>query len=152
LVRVTPLAVPTRRPGCAGWAREVAREYALERRQFGVPIGSFQAVKHILADMYVRSALAQSATYAAAALPAGPGQHDQWRAAARAKLLAAEAALENAASAVQILGGMGFTWDMLPHYLLKRAWILEYAFGGSDDLALHLGQRLSDDMALVGQS
>ena len=51
----------------------VARDYALEREQFGVPIGSFQAVKHMLADMYVRTSLARSATYAAAAVYDDPG-------------------------------------------------------------------------------
>ena len=58
--------------GIAGRALEVARDYALERHQFGVPIGSFQAVKHLLADMHVRHGLAQSATYAAAALVQDP--------------------------------------------------------------------------------
>ena len=127
--------------GVASRALEVARAYAAERRQFGVSIGSFQAVKHLLADMYVRSTLAQSATYAAAAVVHEPGG-DPGRAAATAKLLAAEAALDNAGTAVQVLGGMGFTWDMLPNYLLKRAWVLEQAFGAADDHALHLGSTL----------
>jgi alkylation response protein AidB-like acyl-CoA dehydrogenase len=125
--------------GLASRSLEVARAYALERQQFGVPIGSFQAVKHLLADMYVRHGLAQSATYAAAAVVQRPGDDDPARAAAAAKLLAAEAAIDNASTAVQVLGGMGFTWDMLPNYLLKRAWVLEQAFGTADDHALHLG-------------
>ena len=58
--------------GVSGVALEVARDYALERQQFGVPIGSFQAVKHLLADMYVRHGLARSATYAAAAVARRP--------------------------------------------------------------------------------
>ncbi len=123
--------------GVAARALEVARAYALEREQFGVPIGSFQAVKHLLADMYVRAALAQSEAYAAAVL------EDPTRPCAAAKLLAAEAAIANAGAAVQVLGGMGFTWDMLPHYLLKRAWVLEHGFGSADDLALDLGRSLA---------
>jgi len=113
----------------------VARAYALEREQFGAPIGSFQAVKHLLADMYVRSSLAQSETYAAAAL-------EDPAAGAAAKVLAADAAIANAGTAVQVLGGMGFTWDMLPHYLLKRARVLEQSFGTADDHAGRLGSAL----------
>lgn len=121
--------------GIAGRALETARDHALDRHQFGVPIGSFQAVKHLLADMYVEANLAQSAVYAAAV-------EDDHRAAASAKLLATDAALANAATAVQVLGGMGFTWDMLPHRLLKRAWVLEQGFGTADDHALRLGATL----------
>jgi alkylation response protein AidB-like acyl-CoA dehydrogenase len=129
--------------GVASRALEVAQQYARERQQFGVPIGSFQAVKHLLADMYLRSTLAQSATYAAAAVVQDPGADDAARAVAGAKLLAAEAAIENASTAVQVLGGMGFTWDMLPNYLLKRAWVLEQSFGTVDDHADHLGSTLA---------
>lgn len=129
--------------GIASRSLEVARAYALERHQFGVPIGSFQAIKHVLADMYVRSGLAQSATYAAAAVVQQPGDDDPLRAAAGAKLLAAEAAVANAGAAVQVLGGMGFTWDMLPNHLLKRAWVLEQSFGHIDDHAQHLGATLA---------
>jgi alkylation response protein AidB-like acyl-CoA dehydrogenase len=136
--------------GVASRSLEVARAYALERHQFGAPIGSFQAVKHLLADMYVRSGLAQSATYAAAAVAQAsrndaqePGHDDPARAAAGAKLLAADAAITNAGTAVQVLGGMGFTWDMLPNHLLKRAWVLEQGFGHADDHALHLGSTLA---------
>jgi alkylation response protein AidB-like acyl-CoA dehydrogenase len=128
--------------GLAARALDVARDHALARRQFGAPIGSFQAIKHLLADMYLRSGLAQSATYAAAAVVQDPAGDDPVRAAASAKLLAAEAARANAGTAVQVLGGMGFTWDMLPHYLLKRAWVLEQAFGAADDHALRLGSTL----------
>jgi alkylation response protein AidB-like acyl-CoA dehydrogenase len=117
-----------------------------------VAIGSFQAVKHLLADMYVRSTLAQSATYAAAASAQDQGDGDPARAAARAKLLAAEAAITNASTAVQILGGMGFTWDMLPNYLLKRAWVLEHGFGVADDHAARLGNNLAADLVGAGSS
>lgn len=129
--------------GLAARAVEVARDYALERHQFGVPIGSFQAVKHLLADMHVRSGLAQSSTYAAAAVVQEPGGDDPARAAAAAKLLASDAAIANAGAAVQVLGGMGFTWDMPPNHLLKRAWVLEQGFGAADDHALHLGSTLA---------
>jgi alkylation response protein AidB-like acyl-CoA dehydrogenase len=131
--------------GVSAAGLETARAYALERRQFGVPIGSFQAVKHLLADMYVRTALSRSATYAAAALVDDPAAAPA--AAHGAKLLAGEAALANAKAAVQILGGMGFTWAMVPHYLLKRAWVLEHTFGTADAHARALGARLDEEVA-----
>jgi alkylation response protein AidB-like acyl-CoA dehydrogenase len=128
--------------GVSSRALDVAREYALERHQFGVPIGSFQAIKHMLADMYVRTVSAQSLTYAAAAVLDRPGGDDPVRAAAGAKLLASDAAIANAGAAIQVLGGMGFTWDMLPNYLLKRAWALENDFGRVEEHELHLGSTL----------
>ncbi|MET0903222.1 MAG: acyl-CoA dehydrogenase family protein [Acidimicrobiales bacterium] len=128
--------------GLAHRSLEVARAYALERQQFDAPIGSFQAVKHLLADMYVRGGLAQSATYAAAAVLQDPGPDDPVRAASVAKLLASEAAITNASTAIQVLGGMGFTWDMLPNHLLKRAWVLEHTFGAADDHATSIGSAL----------
>ena len=129
--------------GVSARSLDVAREYALERQQFGAPIGSFQAVKHMLADMYVRSVSAQSATYAAAAVIHDPGSDDPARAVAGAKLLAADAAIVNAGAAVQVLGGMGFTWHMLPNYLLKRAWALDNDFGVIEEHELFLGSTLS---------
>ena len=107
-----------------------SRRYALEREQFGVPIGSFQALQHMMADMYVRTALARSATYAAAAVLDDPEVGDADRASARGEAPRRRGGrCENARAAIQVLGGMGFTWEMLPNYLLKRAWVLEHAFG-----------------------
>jgi len=133
--------------GVSDAALDASRRWALGREQFGVPIGSFQAVQHLLADMYVRTALARSATYAAAATLDDPGIGDPMRASAAAKLLAGEAALENARVAIQVHGGMGFTWEMPAHYLLKRAWVLEHAFGDADAHALALGTAIEDSLA-----
>ncbi|HXK26431.1 MAG TPA: acyl-CoA dehydrogenase family protein [Myxococcota bacterium] len=133
--------------GVSEAALEASRRYALDREQFGVPIGSFQAVQHLLADMYVRTALARSATYAAAAALDDPLVGDPLRACAAAKLLAGEAAVENARVAIQIHGGTGFTWEMLPNYLLKRAWVLENAFGDSHAHALAIGESLEGSLA-----
>ena len=128
--------------GIAARSLEVARSYALERQQFDAPIGSFQAVKHLLADMYVRAGLAQSSVYAAAAVLQEPGDDDPAAAAAAAKVVASDAAITNASTAVQVLGGMGFTWDMLPNHLLKRAWVLEHTFGTGEHHAEQLGAAL----------
>ena len=131
--------------GGAQGALDVARNYALAREQFGVPIGSFQAIKHLLADMYVRVELARAATYAAAAIADGRGAGDENAAASTAKVLAGEAGIANARAAIQILGGMGFTWDMLPHYFLKRAWVLEHGFGTASAHAARLGTALGQE-------
>lgn len=125
--------------GVASRALDVAREHALARHQFGAPIGSFQAVKHMLADMYVDATLAQSATYAAAAVVDSPGEDDPMRAAAAAKVLATTAAVDGASTAIQVLGGMGFTWDMPPNHLLKRAWHAAHRFGAEDAHAEWIG-------------
>jgi alkylation response protein AidB-like acyl-CoA dehydrogenase len=133
--------------GLSDAALESSRRYALAREQFGVAIGSFQAIQHLLADMYVRTALARSATYAAAAVLDDPGIGDPVRASAAAKLLAGEAALENARAAIQVHGGVGFTWEMLPNYLLKRAWVLEQLFGDADSHAHSLSACIEGALA-----
>lgn len=138
--------------GVAQGALDTATSYAAGRRQFGVPIGSFQAVKHLLTDMFVRVALARSAVYAAAAMIDDPRAGDAVRAASAAKLLAGEAGIGNGRAAVQVLGGMGFTWDMLPHYYLKRAWVLEQAFGSADAHALALADALAAQASSSGGS
>jgi len=133
--------------GIADAALEVSVAYSLEREQFGVPIGSFQALKHMMADMYVRVALARSATYAAAAVLDDPEVGDPTRSLGAAKLLASEAALENARASVQVLGGMGFTWQMPPHFLLKRAWVLDRGFGTPTEHALGIAAGLAEEVA-----
>jgi alkylation response protein AidB-like acyl-CoA dehydrogenase len=132
--------------GAAAGAMDVARSYALEREQFGVPIGSFQAIKHLLADMYVRLELARAEVYAAAATVADPTLGDPHRAVSAAKLLAGDAGMLNSRSAVQILGGMGFTWDMLPHYYLKRTWVLENTFGTTKAHSLRLSAAIEAEL------
>ncbi len=133
--------------GAAQGALDVARDYALEREQFGVPIGSFQAIKHMLSDMFVRCVHARAETMAAAAIVADPAAGDPERATSGAKVLAGDAAMSNARVAVQVLGGMGFTWDMLPHYYLKRGWVLDQAFGTVAWHAERLGTALGAEVA-----
>ncbi|MFD3681364.1 acyl-CoA dehydrogenase family protein [Streptomyces sp. NPDC058613] len=95
---------------------ELAVRYAAEREQFGQPIGAFQAVKHLCAEMLVRAQVARTAVYAAA-VTAGPGEI------AAAGLLADEAAVAGARDCLQVYGGMGFTWEADVHLHLKRAWV-----------------------------
>ncbi|MEU6123002.1 acyl-CoA dehydrogenase family protein [Streptomyces sp. NPDC047123] len=102
--------------GSAARTCETAVQYAREREQFGQPIGAFQAVKHLCAQMFVRAELARAAVYAAAVT----GDPLDARA---AKLLADDAAVRNARDCLQVHGGMGFTWEADVHLHLKRAWV-----------------------------
>ena len=127
--------------GIASALTEMAVAYAKERTQFGRPIGGFQAVKHILADMLVRAEVARAAVYAAGVTVDNPDVGDVGRAASAAKLTAGDAAVRNGKAAIQVHGGMGFTWEVDAHLYLKRAWVLETHFGGVDhhaDLLAHL--------------
>jgi alkylation response protein AidB-like acyl-CoA dehydrogenase len=118
--------------GMAQACTERALAYAKERQQFDRPIGSFQAVKHILADMAVRAEVARAAVHAAAVHLDDPATGAVSRAASGAKLLAGEAAIANGRAATQVHGGMGFTWEVDIHLYLKRAWVLDTVFGSAD--------------------
>jgi alkylation response protein AidB-like acyl-CoA dehydrogenase len=118
--------------GLAQHCTDLAVAYASTREQFDRPIGSFQAVKHLLADMLVRTEVARAAVYAAGANLDDPQQPGLDRAVAGAKVLAGEAAVVNGKSATQVFGGMGFTWEVAVHLYLKRAWVLDTHFGSVD--------------------
>jgi alkylation response protein AidB-like acyl-CoA dehydrogenase len=121
--------------GMSAACTDVSVAYAKERRQFDRPIGSFQAVKHVLADMAVRTEVARVAVHAAACTVDDPEVGDMVRAVSGAKLLAGEAALRNGKAATQVHGGMGFTWEVDVHLYLKRAWVLDTHFGSTREHA-----------------
>ena len=121
--------------GIAAACTEAAVAYAKERRQFGRPIGSFQAVKHICADMLVREEVARVAMHAAAVMCDDASAGDPDRAVAGARMLAADAALANAKASIQVHGGMGYTWEVDAHLYLKRAFLMSTRFGKYDELA-----------------
>jgi alkylation response protein AidB-like acyl-CoA dehydrogenase len=119
--------------GLADRLTELSVEYAKERNQFDRPIGAFQAIKHLCADMLVRTEVARAAVYAAAAhLDAADALPGVDRAISGAKALAGEAAIANGKTATQVHGGMGFTWEVDVHLYLKRAWVLDTHFGSSE--------------------
>jgi alkylation response protein AidB-like acyl-CoA dehydrogenase len=128
--------------GLAARMTELAVDYAKQREQFGRTIGSFQAVKHLCADMFVRTELARVAVHAAAVILDGAGDGDAARAVAGAKLLADEAATGNARSCVQVHGGMGFTWEVPVHFFVKRAWLHATEFGTAEVHAEAVADRL----------
>jgi alkylation response protein AidB-like acyl-CoA dehydrogenase len=117
--------------GIASKLVDLAVAYANDRQQFDRPIGSFQAVKHMCADMFVRAEVARSAVDAAGVL-LDEDAPDVARAVSTAKLLASEAAVANGKTCIQVHGGMGFTWEVDVHLYLKRAAVLATQFGSTD--------------------
>jgi acyl-CoA dehydrogenase-like protein len=118
--------------GMAEALTELTVAYTRERHQFGRPVGSFQAVKHLLADMLVRSELARTQAYAAAVHLDEPELGGTERAVSSAKCVAGRAAIDNGTASIQAHGGMGYTWEVDSHLYLKRAWVLDPLFGSSD--------------------
>ena len=114
--------------GAAETVMNLAVEYAKVREQFGQPIGSFQAVKHRCADMLVDVEGMRSAVYHAA-WALGAGTADAPAAAATAKIWCSDAAVRVAESALQVHGGIGFTWEADVHLYLKRAQLDQVSFG-----------------------
>jgi acyl-CoA dehydrogenase len=114
--------------GGADRALEMGRDYALDRMAFGRQIGSFQAVKHMLADMYVSATLARSnAYYGAWALSTGSAELPV--AAATARVSATQAFQHCAKNNIQVHGGMGFTWAFDCHLFYRRANALALGLG-----------------------
>lgn len=128
--------------GVAEMSQELATAYAKQREQFGRAIAGFQSIKHMLADMFVRQEMARAAVWSAGATIDQAGVGDPARAVASAKIVACDAAMKNARASVQIHGGMGYTWEMPPHYYLKRAWVLATSFGESDEYEQRLAALL----------
>jgi alkylation response protein AidB-like acyl-CoA dehydrogenase len=125
--------------GAAERVLEMTVAYAKDRTQFGRPIGSFQAVKHRCADMLVDVEGMRSTAYWAAWC-IGAGDEDASVAASTAKVWCSDASKRVMASALQVHGGIGFTWEHDLHLFLKRAQLDQVSFG---DAAFHR-QRLAD--------
>jgi acyl-CoA dehydrogenase len=129
--------------GGADRALEMARDYALERMAFGRPIGSFQAIKHMLADMYVSAALARSnGYYGAWALSSGAAELPE--AAASARVAATQAFQHCARNNIQVHGGMGFTWAFDCHLFYRRSNLLALNLGSLSQWQDALIQRMRE--------
>ncbi len=129
----------------ASWCCDTAARYASTRQQFGRPIGSFQAVKHLCAGMLCRAERATVLAWdAARAIDEAPGEFPL--AAAAAAAVALDAAVDNAKDCIQVLGGIGFTWEHDAHLYLRRALALRQLLGGSSRW-----RRRAADLALTGK-
>jgi alkylation response protein AidB-like acyl-CoA dehydrogenase len=133
--------------GVAGWCLRTATAHAKVREQFGRPIGTFQAVKHLCVEMLCRVEQAGAAAWDAARA-AQDARDELPLAAAVAAAVALDAAVDTAKDAIQVLGGIGFTWEHDAHLYLRRAVANRQLLGGAArwrrraaDLALDGGRR-----------
>jgi len=127
------IALAAEQVGAAEMCLDLSVEYAKVRKQFGRPIGSFQAIKHKCADMLMMIESARSAAFYASAL-AAQGDSDLEEAASSAKAFCSDTFFHCAAETIQIHGGIGFTWEHAAHMYFKRAKATETLFG---DPAFH---------------
>jgi alkylation response protein AidB-like acyl-CoA dehydrogenase len=128
LFQVAPIVYALMEMGIAGRMLDTAVEYAKTRMQFGRPIGAFQSIKHRCADMAVAVEAGRSAAYYAA-WAVSEQANDADRASSMAKAYCGEVARDVCNEAIQIHGGMGFTWELGLHRFLRRAKVLEHGFG-----------------------
>jgi alkylation response protein AidB-like acyl-CoA dehydrogenase len=137
------VAVSSELVGVCDRALEMTVAYVKERKQFGVPVGSFQAVSHRCAQMLLETEKARStAANAAWAADADPGALAE--AAAMAKAAASDAGRDVSASAIQAHGGIGFTWEADVHWLYKRAHMDAALLGGAKHHRARLAAILAD--------
>ncbi|MGZ5391463.1 MAG: acyl-CoA dehydrogenase [Mycobacterium sp.] len=118
--------------GLARWALQTATEYAKVREQFGKPIGSFQAIKHMCAEMLLRSEQASVAAADAARAVSETDERQLSIAVAVAATAGIDAAKANAKDCIQVLGGIGITWEHDAHLYLRRAYGIAHFLGGAD--------------------
>lgn len=124
------LALAAQLSGLAQQMVSISVEYTSDRNQFGKPIGSFQAVKHHMANVAVKYEFAKAVIYRAA--NSISSQHPQAAAhVAHAKIAASEAALLAAKQSIQVHGAMGYTWEVNLHIWMKRAWALDNSWGNN---------------------
>ncbi|MBA6414257.1 acyl-CoA/acyl-ACP dehydrogenase [Parahaliea sp. F7430] len=128
---------------------DISVQYSSERQQFGKPIGSFQAVKHHMANVAVRLEYAKApvhrAAYALAEDAAGASE-----AVSHAKLVACEAANLAAKNSIQVHGAMGYTWEVDLHIFMKKAWALAGSFGDTGFHKQRIAEHIFADGAALG--
>ncbi|WP_426571448.1 acyl-CoA dehydrogenase family protein [Aquihabitans sp. McL0605] len=130
--------------GACQRALDLVIEYVSGREQFGVPIGSFQAVKHKVVDMYVAIERARALAFFAA-LTITEDDPRRTLAASMAKAAAGDAQRLVFQGAIQLYGGIGFTWENDVHLYVRRAKGTELLFGGAAEHRARVGRLLLDD-------
>ncbi|MEJ2533474.1 MAG: acyl-CoA/acyl-ACP dehydrogenase [Halioglobus sp.] len=142
--------------GCAAQALGLAQrmldlsvQYTGDRHQFGRPIGSFQAVKHHLADVAVRLEYARAPVHRAA-YSIATGAQNRALAVSHAKLMACEAAGLAAKNSIQVHGAMGYTWEVDLHIFMKKAWALANSYGDAGFHKARLARAVFADDAPLG--
>ena len=138
------VALAAEQVGVASRALDMAVEYAKVRHQFGRPIGSFQAVKHLLADVLLEVESARAAAHYA--LLAAENEDPELPAVASlAKAFCSDACLQATEQNIQVHGGIGFTWEHPAHLYLKRAKTSQLLFGDPTYHRELLAQRIGMD-------
>ena len=143
------LACAAQALGLAQRMIDLSVQYTSERQQFGKPIGSFQAVKHHMANVAVRLEYAKAPTHRAAYAIA-QGQAVAAHAVSHAKLVACEAANLAAKNSHQVHGAMGYTWEVDLHIFMKKAWALANTWGDAGFHKTRVGERIFADGAALG--
>ncbi len=136
IIQLATVAAAAEQMGGTQQILDMTVQYTQERYQFNRPIASFQAVKHQAADMMLRAEVSRSAVYYAAcvaqeALSGGALADELPEAASVAKAYCSDAYFSNASDALQLHGGVGFTWEYDVHLYLKRAKSMEHFLGDS---------------------
>jgi len=127
--------------GGAGWCVDTAAAYAKVREQFGRPIGQFQAVKHRCADMLVATEQIRALAWDAAQATANAGQSGRSLAVLSAAALGPDRYVQVAKDCIQVLGGIGFTWEHDAHRYLRRSLSLRQMMGGASPWMVRLAAR-----------
>jgi alkylation response protein AidB-like acyl-CoA dehydrogenase len=140
------VAVSAELVGVCDRALEMTVAYVKERKQFGVPVGSFQAVSHRCAQMLLETEKSRSAT-ALAAWAADADESRLAEAAAMAKAQSSDAGIEVTGSAIQAHGGIGFTWEADVHWLYKRAHIDAALLGAAKRHRARLAEILAGSLS-----
>tara|TARA_R110001599_G_scaffold145321_1_gene327650 strand:- start:107010 stop:108068 length:1059 start_codon:yes stop_codon:yes gene_type:complete len=142
--------------GCAAQALGLAQRmvdmavsYSGDRQQFGKAIGSFQAVKHLMANVAVRLEYARAPVHRAA-YSLAQGEACASRAVSQAKLGACEAANLAAKNSIQVHGAMGYTWEVDLHIFMKKAWALTNSWGDSAFHKARITDYIFSDGAALG--
>lgn len=130
MVDLTATVLAAEAAGLARWMLDTAAEYAKVREQFGKPIGSFQAVKHMCAEMLLRSQQISVAAADAASAVGDPDPAQLAIAVAVASAVGIEAEKVNARDCIQVLGGIGITWEHDAHLYMRRAYANAQFLGG----------------------
>jgi alkylation response protein AidB-like acyl-CoA dehydrogenase len=145
------VAVSSELVGVAERALEMTLTYVKDRKQFGVPVGAYQAVSHRCAQMLLETEQARSLT-AFAAWSADANPDGLAEAAAMAKAAASQAGREVTAAAIQMHGGIGFTWEADVHWLFKRAQIDAAHLGGAGRHRARVAEILADRIAATASA
>ncbi len=148
LAAISGVLVSAEAVGAADTLLHLARDYASQRRQFGQTIGSFQAIRHLLAGMYVKVESSWSSVlYAAASLD--EDEPDALRTASIAKAYTARATQDVAHGALQVFGGIAFTAEHPSHRYLRRIAVRGAQFGTAGEHERRLGRSLAQQLEVL---